>query len=184
MKHSILFSAAFLLSTLLLTGCFPEDDEPPMGRNFNGYYKPVYANAGDLFKVSVKPARDLQDPGRIYLKDQLLIINERSKGFHVINNADPAAPEPLVFIEVPGAVNMAMQGQYMYVDNLTDLVTIDLSNLQQIREVNRQKDVFEGSFQNYPPFWNVGFECVDPNRGMVVGWELAEAPAGGPECWR
>lgn len=133
--------------------------------------------------MNTRPGRTLHDPGRIYLKGTLLIINERFKGFHLIDNTDPANPQPLLFLEVPGAQNMAMQGHHMYVDNLTDLVTIDLSDLQNIREVNRQKNVFEGS-QEYPPFREVGFECVDPDRGIVVGWELADETVTNPACWR
>ncbi len=180
-KHSIFFPAALLFIAFSLTGCFQEDTS--MTPILNAYYKPQYAAPEDLLKVNILPARALHDPGRIYLKGTILIINERFKGFHVIDNANPADPKPLLFVEVPGAVNMAMQDHYMYVDNMTDLVTLDLSNMNQIKEVSRQQDVFEGN-QNYPPFTNVGFECVDSKKGVVVGWELAEMPAVAPACWR
>lgn len=181
MKRIFIFSTTLFLLAVIHTSCIGEfgDVMPPIME----YYKPVYANAQELYQVSTMPSRPLHDPGRIYLKGSLLIINERYKGFHLIDNSDPANPKPLMFLKVQGAVNMAMQDQYLYADNITDLVTIDLSNLQQIREVNRQKDVFEGN-QKYPPFRNVNFECVDPKRGIVVGWELADAPKGKPECWR
>ena len=178
-KHLIIFSSAVLLASLM--GCIEGNDDSI--RPLQAYYKPVYANKQDLFRIKVQAAKPLSNPGRIYLKDKLLIINERFQGFHIIDNTDPADPKPLLFLEVPGAVNMAMQGQYLYADNITDLLTIDLGDLQQIREVNRQKNTFTGN-QNYPPFRDVGFECVDASRGVVVGWEEAPMPATKPECWR
>ncbi|WP_224997354.1 hypothetical protein [Cesiribacter sp. SM1] len=180
MKLSNFFFAATLLM-LALGGCI--ESEENFQPTLLAYYKPVYASEQELFKIQVQPVRSLHDPGRIYTKGTLLIINERFKGFHLIDNADPANPKPLMFLEVPGAVNMAMQGQYLYADNVTDLITIDLSDLQQIKEVNRQKDVFEG-FKPYPLLRDVGFECVDKKKGIVVGWELADMPSGEVECWR
>ena len=179
MKHSIIFLLLAVLASL--SGCVESMDDaaPPL----QAYYKPIYANKQDLYRIKVHAARPLNNPGRIYLKDKFLIINERFQGFHVIDNTDPAEPKPLLFLEVPGAVNMAMQGQYLYADNITDLLTIDMGNLQQIKEVNRKKDTFKGN-QNYPPFRDVGFECVDASRGVVVGWEEAPMPSTRPECWR
>lgn len=177
MKHLRFFLPAVFLSCLW--SCVETDPEP----NTEVYFKPIYAAAKDVYRVERLSARPLKDPGRIYLKDHLLIINERFEGFHFIDNTDPANPKPLFFLKVTGAVNMAMQGPYLYADNLTDLLTIDLSNLAQVKEVNRQKDVFKGH-QAYPPFENVYFECVDPDRGLVIGWEEAPMPAGEPECWR
>lgn len=179
MKRSQFFFAIALL-TATLSGCIESEDSlPPL----TAYYKPIYATEQDLFKIKTVPAKPLHDPGRIYVKGTLLIINERYKGYHLVDNTNPITPKPLLFLDVPGAVNMAMQGQYLYADNLTDLVTIDLGDLQQIKEVNRQKDVFKG-FQPYPLLQNVGFECVDKKKGVVVGWEVADMPAGGPDCWR
>lgn len=179
-KRPTILLALVLCAGSLLSGCIESEDSLPF---FQTYYRPVYVSEQQAFRFQVQPARALQDPGRIYVKDHLLIINERFKGFHVVDNSNPADPKPLLFVEVPGALNMAMQGAYLYVDNITDLVTLDLSNLQNIREVNRQKGVFSRS-QNYPPMRDVGFECVDPKKGIVIGWEEAPAPSKGAECWR
>lgn len=179
-KRPINFFLALLIGGSMLSGCYVTDED---SIQFQEYYKPVYITEQLAYRIQIQPARVLKDPGRIYVKDQLLIINEKFKGFHLIDNSNPEEPRPLLFLEVPGAGNMAIQGHYMYVDNITDLLTLDISNLQDIREVNRQSGVFPGS-QNYPPMRNVGFECVDPKRGIVIGWEPAEQPSGGAECWR
>ena len=163
-----------------MTACIWNGGDPILPSE---YYKPIYSNAGEVFKVSVQNARPLHDPGRIYVKGTLLIINERFEGFHFFDNADPENPKPLLFLKVPGAVNMAIMGSYMYVDNFTDLLTIDISDLGQVKEVNRKKEVLVGS-ATHPPHENVGFECVDLSRGVVIGWELAEKPSGELECWR
>jgi hypothetical protein len=179
-KRPINFLLALLLGGCLLSGCFVTDED---SIRFQEYYKPVYISEQLAYRIQLQPARSLQEPGRIYVKDNLLIVNETFKGFHLFDNSNPEDPRPLLFLEVPGAGNMAIQGDYLYVDNITDLLTLNISNLQDIQEVNRQKGVFPGS-QNYPPMRNVGFECVDPKRGIVVGWEQASPPAKGAECWR
>jgi hypothetical protein len=50
-------------------------------------------------------------------------------------------------------------------------VVIDISDLYQIRETNRIRDVVTPAL--YPPGYFGIFECVDESKGAVVGWEDA-----------
>ena len=61
---------------------------------------------------------------------QYLFINEKNEDIHVIDNADAANPKNLAFWSIPGNVDMAIQGNFMYVDQYVDLVTVDISNMQ------------------------------------------------------
>jgi gamma-glutamylcysteine synthetase len=71
----------------------------------------------------------------------------------------------------------------LYTNNLTDLVTLDIQNLADVKEVSRVSNALE-PFAEYPPFTNVAFECVDNTKGVIVGWRSAAWPDEDPECRR
>lgn len=95
-------------------------------------------------RTSVKtlPARDLENPGKIYLKDNYLFINEIKKGIHVIDNTNPALPKTISFVQILGNVDIAVKGNILYADSYTDFVALDISNPNAVKEVSRTKDVF------------------------------------------
>lgn len=170
----------FLLTGCVLMGCWPVDETDP--GMYQTYMQPVYQPASEVLNVRSLPPKELNKPGRIYVNGNLLLVAEDGQGIHVFNNQNPEQPEAVAFIAVPGATNLAMYGQYLYLNNHTDLVVLDLRNLDAIKEVKRVKDQFE-TFQAHPPQFNVAFECVDPEKGVVVAWEAAEMPEK-VECYR
>jgi hypothetical protein len=70
----------------------------------------------------------LQNTGKIYVKDNLILINEMDKGVHVIDNSNPSQPKNIAFLNIPGNRDMAMQGNILYADMYCDLLAIDISN--------------------------------------------------------
>lgn len=75
---------------------------------------------------------------------------------------------------------MAVKGNTLYADNVTDLVAIDISSPEAVKVVKRIINVFPT--QKYPALTNVIFECVDDKRGIVVGWE--KGLITNPKCRR
>jgi hypothetical protein len=92
--------------------------------------------------VKTSAARTLESPGKIYLKDNFLFINEIKKGIHIIDNTNPTSPKAVAFIEILGNIDMAVRGNILYVDSYTDFVALDISNPSDVKEVSRVKDVF------------------------------------------
>jgi len=131
MKQKIL-----LLTFVLLTGLFLRLDEMP----HNGY-SPVFMSREVLENsVSYIPgARDMLQTGKIYYRAPYIYINERYKGVHVINNANPAHPVNEGFILAPGCIDMAVKGHILYLDNAVDLVSFDLDSKQVTKRI---RDVF------------------------------------------
>jgi hypothetical protein len=132
---------------------------------------PVYMGYDELrtsFKVA--EAEDILQPGKIYFKDNYIFVNEYQEGIHVINNTDPSNPEVVKFIEIPGNVDMAIKGNMLYADSYVDLLTIDISNMDYIREVDRDTNVFPYilPIEDYP---DGRLEAVDESRGVVVGYK-------------
>ena len=103
---------------------------------------PVYMSYSQL-RTAVKQAdvRELESPGKLYFKDNYIFIVEKMRGIHVIDNADPANPTNISFIEIPGNVDLAIKGNILYADSYVDLVALDLSDLNNITEVGRVEDM-------------------------------------------
>lgn len=170
-----------VFSAALTSSCIHYDDKV-RAPHFDGTgYQPVYMSDEEVSRVSTGPARPLTDPGKIYLLEPYLFVNERGKGIHVIDNTDPADPKNIAFISIPGNHDMAAKGEWLYADNYTDLLTFHIADPQHIVLTKRTPDAIPA--QNYPPQTNVFFECADAAKGAVVAWEKVEMNTK-PKCWR
>jgi hypothetical protein len=94
--------------------------------------------------VTSGPARPLEEPGKLYVKDQYLFIVEVKKGIHIFDNSNPAAPKPISFLSIPGNVDLAVRDNILYADSYIDIVALDISNPTSIREVGRTETGFMG----------------------------------------
>lgn len=136
------------------------------------YWFPVLMTRTQLeSSVSSVEAKLLRIPGKIYAKDNYFFIVESFKGVHVVNNSDPSNPLLESFITVPGCVDLAIAESIMYVDNATDLVAIDISNLPEIRVTKRITRVFPEIV--HPEWEYIPTEFIEENRPentVIVGW--------------
>ncbi|GAB3325892.1 hypothetical protein GCM10027299_24600 [Larkinella ripae] len=142
--------------------------------------RPVYAPYEEVSAIKTLAPQPLRNPGKIYIKGGFLFINEPGKGLHVVDNRDPAHPQKISFVSVPGNVDMAIKDQVLYVDNTVDLLVLDITDPQNVTVLKRVKDAYP--YPSYPEQRGVQFECVDPEKGMVVRWETATLT--NPKCYR
>ena len=127
---------------------------------------PVYMDYEE-FRTSVasKAVRALENPGKIALRGNTLFINELEKGIHIIDITNAENPQNLAFIEILGNIDIAVKGNILYADSYMDVVALDISNPNNVVEVNRVEEVF-------PVDWNRGI--VYDEQGIVVDWEEEE----------
>jgi hypothetical protein len=132
---------------------------------------PVYMSYEDL-RSSVKQgeSRALDNPGKLYFKDDFIFIVEEMKGIHLINNADPSNPINVSFIEIPGNVDIAIKGNILYADSYVDLVALDLSDLSNIHEVGRVEGMLPYTIPAYDEDYPVAM--IDEEKGVVADWEI------------
>ncbi|MFN8354773.1 MAG: hypothetical protein U0Y10_10015 [Spirosomataceae bacterium] len=161
---------------LLLSSCYVKEAAPT---NVEGY-RPIYKSISQVQQIETMAAQPLKQPGKIYVKDTYLFVNEYNKGIHIINNQDPVNPKRVAFISIPGNVDIAVKGSTLYADNYTDMVALDISNPASVKVLKR----IEGAFpiQAYPPYTGVYFECVSSDKGVVIGWE--KTTLTDPKCRR
>ena len=132
---------------------------------------PVYMTYDELrASVSIGQDVELENPGKIYFKDDFIFIVEERKGIHVFDNSNPSAPVKRTYIAIPGVVDISISGNIMYADSYIDLVILDLQDIDNIHETGRVKDVLPFTVppvdNGYPMAW------IDEQKGVVIGWEL------------
>ena len=131
------------------------------------YYEPVYTTWDEIkAMIGSEDARAIKKPGKIFALGNYLFINEVNEGIHVIDNADPADPQNIKFINIPGSLDIAVASGRLYVDNYTDLITLEISDLDNVTELFRVGDVFSDDANG---FW-YGYE----EDRVITGWELVE----------
>ncbi|MDA3894028.1 MAG: hypothetical protein PF517_20400 [Salinivirgaceae bacterium] len=133
---------------------------------------PVYMTFDELrASFDVKEAQDIIQPGKIYFRGDFIFVNEYQKGIHVVNNADPSNPVVEKFIDIPGNVDLAVKGNMLYADSYIDLLTIDISDLNNIVEIDRDTSVFPYIL---PEFEGGILDQVNYESGVVIGYTVTE----------
>lgn len=134
---------------------------------------PLYMTYDDL-RESVKSAEihEIVNPGKIYFKDNYIYVNEYMKGVHVYDNSNPANPTAIAFIEIPGNVDIAIRSNYLYADSYIDLVVIDISDVNNPKEVDREEDIFEYTLPKYDEEYELA--TINQDSGVVIEWEIKE----------
>ena len=121
--------------------------------------------------VAVIAPRPIDESGKIYAYKDYIFINDTYKGVHVIDNSNPAAPKKIAFIKIAGNVDISVKGDYLYADSLTDLMVLDISNINNIKIVNRLENVLSNNviWPGEVDFYEYG--TIDYENEIVIGWE-------------
>lgn len=97
------------------------------------FYEPVYKTTAEVrANIKSNAARPVERPGKLFIRGNYIFLNEIDRGIHIIDNANPAAPKNVAFIDIPGNVDVAVKGNTLYADAYTDLVTIDITSPLQV----------------------------------------------------
>lgn len=161
-----------------LTGCIHYTPDPPNSKADT--YRPVYLAFADARLVQTLGPQPLKVPGKIYVKDNYLLINEVGRGIHVVDNRDPAKPVRLSFISIPGNRELAIKDSILYADNALDIVALNIADPRNVKVVKRLENTFSPT--DFPTERNIRFECPDPDRGIVVRWEKTAVSQA--DCYR
>lgn len=89
--------------------------------------------------IELQEPRKLTSPGKIYLKDDMILINEMGQGIHMVYNENPQDPKKVGFIKIPGNIDVAVKGDIIYADSYMDLVTLNTKT----GEIKRVKNAFK-----------------------------------------
>jgi hypothetical protein len=159
-----------VLSILILQSCKDKVEETFIGN------VPIYLSYEELRKpVQFKSAQSIKEPGKIYIYGDYLFVVEWYKGVHVFNNSNPSAPTNIGFLEILGAVDIAVNQNTLFASCFKDLVSINISDPNNPQQISRTNDIFEYTYTtygNFDPALPIG--KVDEKKGVVINWKQEE----------
>lgn len=138
----------FLVIAMLMIIVMPScQDQTSSTYTYRTQY-PVYLKMSD-FRTSaavIESGKELVNPGKIYIYNDFLLINEPQKGIHILDNSNPSNPISINFINIPGNVDLVVNSDMLYADNYLDLLVFDISNPRSVQQIKRVEDVFESMY--------------------------------------
>ncbi|MEO9512619.1 MAG: hypothetical protein ABJN84_03905 [Flavobacteriaceae bacterium] len=167
MKKKVLLILSFV--TLVFVSCEDKDDS-----DYADYLvaRPLVVSKAEFAaSVDVIAPRPIDESGKVYTYKDYIFINDRSQGIHVIDNSNPQQPKKISFIKIPGNVDISVKDDFLFADSLMDLVVLDISDLNNIEQVNRLQNVLYSNV-----FWPMEadifeYEGYDYETEILVGWE-------------
>jgi len=128
------FLLAFAAALVLATGCEKDSCE----QNWTQVVSvPVTLDRAQVqSEIGIEAARDLCVGGSIYAYGDFIFMNRLNEGFHILDNTNPASPQNVAFLNIPGATQMAFIEGNLVTNSYADLVTIEMDGIQSARLVS------------------------------------------------
>jgi len=161
---SLLFSLLCIGTGILLSASEPI---------YTGQYTPVFMERAEMERaVKMEAAQPLRNPGKIYLYGEYILVNEKYKGIHVIDNSNPAQPTNQAFIHIDGCIDMAMKNNVIYADNAIDLIALKTSdNFTTVQVTERIKSLFP-EIESPDGYWSSYYlDKFRPTDGILVAYK-------------
>ncbi len=140
---------------------------------YYGDFTPVFMQRSEMEKaVKLEAAQPLHNPGKIYLFDKYILVNEKYKGIHIIDNSNPAEPINVAFLHIDGCIDMAMKNNVLYADNAIDLIALKTTdNFATVQLTERLNGIFpeiESPDRYWSPYYLNKFR---PKNGILVAYK-------------
>lgn len=100
--------------------------------------------------VKISEPRAITEAGKIYTYGDYVFINDDQKGVHIIDNTDHRNPIKIKFLEIPLNTDIAVKDNMLFANSAMDLVVFDLSDMNNIKEEGRMKNVFPNHNSRIP----------------------------------
>jgi hypothetical protein len=131
----------------------------------NVTYSPVYTSA-EAYEESITLLQgiDLLYPKKILEKDELQMISDLNRGVHFYDKRDPANPEYLGFLYAPGALDMSIKNDILYVNSYSNLLAI---SIEEINDPKLEKVVQHA----FPPVYKYAKPMISEEGGVAIAWK-------------
>ena len=125
------------------------------------------------FRESIRsgPAIPVEVAGKLTVLGKYIFLSEPQKGIHIIDNSNPASPQNISFINIPGNEDMAIRGNTLYADAYGDLVTFDISDPTKVIAKNFAANVFpDHSIYFLGNVFNSLMQINPDSINVIIGW--------------
>lgn len=120
---------------------------------------------GDLSQIRQTPLagsiRPVENAGKIFISNDLLLIGEEGEGIHIFNNSDPQNPIAQGFMVIPGNKEFYVDGNSLYAESYYDMLKIDLTNPMQPQLETRIENA-------------ISSPLFDPTGQAIIAFEFAQ----------
>jgi hypothetical protein len=157
---STLILGTILSSILMFSSCLKDKCSEKMTYKV---WVPILKPISEIrAEIKIAAPQPVLKTGQIYLYQNWLLIGAPQRGIHVFDNTNPDAPQNVAFINLPGAVDMAVRDGILFADNYIDLVAVDISNPLEPNLTKRLENVFPYSLsQNSLDNYIIGYRETD-----------------------
>jgi len=135
---------------------------------------PITLSVAD-FRASVtfEEPKEIEQSGKIYVYEDYIFINDNLKGLMVVDNTD-FRPEKIKYINIPLNTDIAIKDDILFANSGRDLVTFDISNIRDIKVLERLEDVFQDHYYPDVPASAAYADFNDFNyhEEVVIGYTL------------
>ncbi|MDX1469862.1 MAG: hypothetical protein R3213_00065 [Flavobacteriaceae bacterium] len=127
--------------------------------------------------VEVESPKSIVEAGKIYAFTDYIFVNDYAEGVHILDNSDPTAPVAHSYLKIPGNYDISIKDYYLYADSAVDLLVFDISNIDNIRLVERLENVFPNyDFQIPVEAEFTDFSTFDYQSDIIIGWDIEQRP--------
>jgi|TARA_B110000240_G_scaffold198331_1_gene258401 hypothetical protein len=114
--------------------------------------------------IEIQDKKEVTEASKIYIINNFIFINDKRTGFHIFDNSDTSNPIKKKFLKAPGATDIAIRNNVLYINQATDLVvlTFDFNTLTTVVS-KRLKNVF-------PELQSPDGEWFYEEGKVVVNW--------------
>lgn len=155
-----------LILCLALTSCFFDNwgettSVDPVWSRFD----PVTLSTTEFENsIEIQEKIPVTESSKIYIIGNYIFINDKRTGFHIFDNTDQANPIKKKFLKVPGATDIAIRNNTLFINQATDLVVLNLDfSSFQVEVKKRLKNVF-------PELRSPDGDYFNENDKVVVNW--------------
>ena len=128
-------------------------------------YDPIVLSTTEFeSSIEIQDAKAVTEASKIYIINNFIFINDKRTGFHIFDNSDPSNPIKKKFLKAPGATDIAIRNNVLYINQATDLVVLTFSfNTLTAVVSKRVKSVF-------PELRSPDGESFYEEDKVVVNW--------------
>lgn len=145
------FYCIITLLLLALMALFTSCEKDDAGGEFYNVAVPIVKPIEEFrAMVKISEPRAITEAGKIYTYGDYVFINDDQKGVHIIDNTDHRNPIKIKFLEIPLNTDIAVKDNMLFANSAMDLVVFDLSDMNNIKEEGRMKNVFPNHNSRIP----------------------------------
>lgn len=160
----------FILLSLLFISCDKDDVEV---ETYEVAVPVTLTIAEFRASVSLEEPREIEESGKIYVYDNYIFVIDNLKGILVIDNTYHI-PEKVAYLNIPQNTDIAVKGNVLFANSGMDLVTFDISDINNIAIKERLENVFETSY--YPELPEevlfADFSGYNHSEEVIVGYTM------------